>query len=477
MNRTPTKDMIVILPGILGSVLQKDGKDLWAVSKQSIWKALTNHKQALEDLTLYGDNAEGTSLDDGIQATRIMSDSQLIPGLVKVDGYSKTNRFIVDNFQVALGDFYNDPADKAANFYHFPYDWRRDCRANARILKALIDKRLKCWQEASGAFDAKVIFLAHSIGGLVARYYLEVLGGWQNARSLVTFGTSYRGAFGSVNFLANGYKKLFLDLTDAVRSFTSIYQLLPIYPALKVNGEYQRVAEVTGLPYIDQQKAQAALQFHREIEAAVAKNQTDERYRTQFRTLPIVGVSQPTMQSAEWSNGQITVSHELPTVLSGQSPLGDGDGTVPQVSAIPIEQSRGSNNFFIAETHGALQYQQQVLQNLLKQVATAQFDISEVRKPQATIGLTIDDLYLPDEAIALTAKVTSTQEIDTLLARIEPITAEGQPITVPFTQQKSHQWSLTLDTLPAGLYRVSVQDKENFISSVHSLFEVVSKEI
>ena len=475
MNKIPIKDIVIILPGILGSVLQKDGKDLWAVSKQSIWNALTNKTQALADLTLDEDSAGDIDLEDGIRATRIMSDSQLIPGLVKVDGYSRTNRFITDNFDVTFGDLFNDPDDKAANFYHFPYDWRRDCRANARILKRAIDKRLDCWRKSSGAADAKVIFLAHSMGGLVARYYLEVLGGWVDARSLVTFGTPYRGAFDAVNFLANGYKKLFLDLTEAVRSFTSIYQLLPIYPALKADGKYHRVAEIAGLPNIDQQRAQAALQFHREIETAVAKNQTNEQYLTQFKTLPIVGVSQLTMQSAELSNGTVSVSRDLPDLLKNQPALGDGDGTVPQVSAIPIEHSQTVNNLFIAETHGALQYQQQVLQDLLKKLVTAQFDISQVRKPQAAIGLSVDDLFLPDEPVVLQAQVSATHPIEGLMAHIEPVTAKGAPIAVPLTQQ-DRRWSLELDTPPAGLYRVTVQEKANLISSVHSLFEVVGQE-
>ena len=34
-TNVPMKNMAVILPGILGSVLQKDEKDLWAVSAQS----------------------------------------------------------------------------------------------------------------------------------------------------------------------------------------------------------------------------------------------------------------------------------------------------------------------------------------------------------------------------------------------------------------------------------------------------------
>ena len=32
MSRTPVGDVIVLLPGIMGSVLQKDGKDVWALS-------------------------------------------------------------------------------------------------------------------------------------------------------------------------------------------------------------------------------------------------------------------------------------------------------------------------------------------------------------------------------------------------------------------------------------------------------------
>jgi hypothetical protein len=36
------RDIVVLLPGIMGSVLQKDGKDIWAISGQTIWKALTS---------------------------------------------------------------------------------------------------------------------------------------------------------------------------------------------------------------------------------------------------------------------------------------------------------------------------------------------------------------------------------------------------------------------------------------------------
>ena len=37
MGGKPLNDMVVLLPGITGRVLQKDGKDVWAISGQAAW--------------------------------------------------------------------------------------------------------------------------------------------------------------------------------------------------------------------------------------------------------------------------------------------------------------------------------------------------------------------------------------------------------------------------------------------------------
>ena len=363
-TKAPMQDLIIILPGILGSVLQKDGRDLWAISGDAIWDLVFRTGETINSLKLEQDDPEAADLGDGVRPTAVIQDIHLVPGLWKIDGYTRTAKLITDNFEVTPGDIYNDPDDRPANFYQFPYDWRRDNRANARILKKLVDKRLKCWRESTkGAPDAKVILMAHSMGGLVSRYYLEVLEGWQDSRALFTFGTPYRGSLNAVNFLANGYKKLFLDLTEVMRSLTSIYQLLPIYQCLNINGEFHRIAETAGLPNIDQANAQDALAFHREIEAAVERHLQNDQYRYAFTVSPIVGVSQPTLQSATLKDGSLTASEALPAVLQGRADLGDGDGTVPKVSAIPLEQKSANDNFYIAESHGAIQNQDQVLDN------------------------------------------------------------------------------------------------------------------
>ena len=477
-NKAPMKDLVVILPGVLGSVLQKDGKDLWAVSGQAVWQVFTNSEQTLRNLKLSQDDPEAGSLGDGVRATALIQDTHLIPGFWKIDGYTKTARLITDNFNVTPGDIYNDPDEKAANFYQFPYDWRRDNRANARILKKLIDKRLKCWRETSGVSDAKVIFMAHSLGGLVCRYYLEVLEGWQDSRALFTFGTPYRGSLKAVNFLANGYKQLFLDLTEVMRSLTSVYQLLPIYKAININGEYHRIAETANLPNVDRLKAQDALAFHREIEAAVEQHLKDERYLNSFATVPISGTQQPTLQSATLLNGKLTASEELPEVLKNRADLGDGDGTVPKVSAIPIERSQDLDNLFIAEQHSALQNQAQVLDNLLNTPRFSQYTLSDVRAKvsQTAIVLSLDDLYLADEPIVLRARLIGLSDSATgkLKAEIQNVADNRPALAFNFVQQES-EWVLAIEDLPTGLYRVKVQ-AENLGQAptpVHDVFEVV----
>ena len=221
MAKVKIRDMVIILPGITGSVLQKDGRDLWNISGQTIFSALLSQGASLQDLVLQGeDDPNVDDLGDGIKATRIMEDFHMMPGLTKVDGYTALRHLFTQECQVTPGQV-DDPAP--ANYFEFAYDWRRDNRYSARKLQELVTKKLPQWRQSSGADDAKVILVAHSMGGLVSRYYLEVLQGWRDCRALITFGTPYRGSVNTLSFLANGYKLFNLDLTNLRRSFTSSY--------------------------------------------------------------------------------------------------------------------------------------------------------------------------------------------------------------------------------------------------------------
>jgi pimeloyl-ACP methyl ester carboxylesterase len=472
--------MIVLLPGITGSVLQKDGKDVWAISGQATWRVLSSLGSSLQQLRL-----EGDEVGDSVTATRIMPDAHLIPGLVKIDGYTAISTMIRHTFDVVPG---SRQTSHPANFIEFPYDWRLDNRVNAQQLKALIDKQLHIWRQYSHNPTAGVIFVAHSMGGLVARYYLEVLEGWRTCRALITFGTPYRGSPSALNFLANGYKKLFVDLTEAMRSFPSVYQLLPIYKALRVGVDYLRVAEVENVPGIDPRLAKDALAFHREIEDKITEHRRgDQDYLEHgYVILPVVGTRQPTLQSAILADGRVNVSSEVPSWMDPI--LGDGDGTVPRASAIPIELSNAFRNSFAPERHGSLQCNQSILNDLQGRLEQMQVQgLAEIRGPieslaaaeTPAIALELDDLYLSGEPILLRAQlVNSAESLGPVRAHIASI--DGPEVaalqSLDFARVNGG-WVLVVEGAPPGLYRIEVRTAKGGPKApppVHDIFEVAA---
>jgi pimeloyl-ACP methyl ester carboxylesterase len=129
-------------------------------------------------------------------------------------------------------------------FYVFPYDWRRDNVENAQIL---IDRMEQVKRDLK-APDLKFDIIAHSMGGLLARYAAmygkaELATGtprptWAGAahiEKLLMFGTPNEGSMSSFDAFINGYpliadRKLPLidDLrSEDVASNPSAFQLLP----------------------------------------------------------------------------------------------------------------------------------------------------------------------------------------------------------------------------------------------------------
>ena len=78
-------DVVVFLPGVGGSALAKDGKEIWGLSSGALWGA------AIKQLTLADDDPSVDDLADGITATRVIPDLHIIPGLWKIDGYTATS--------------------------------------------------------------------------------------------------------------------------------------------------------------------------------------------------------------------------------------------------------------------------------------------------------------------------------------------------------------------------------------------------
>jgi pimeloyl-ACP methyl ester carboxylesterase len=437
------RDLVILLPGITGSVLANaKGKEVWAPTGGAVWRAITSFGNSIEDLALASDDA-----DDGVTAPRLVPDVTLVPGLVKIDGYSRISQYLVEQLGLVEGQ----------NFHPFPYDWRRDNRVNAKRLESQAMDWLQRWRASSGNADARLVLIGHSMGGLIARWFLECLGGWQHTRALMTLGTPHRGSLNAVGFIENGMKKgigpFGLDLSPLLRSFTSVYQLLPIYPCIEADGgALQRVAEAAAagrFAHMDAVRAQAAREFHQQIVDAQARNATDAAYRERGYTLvPVVGIEQPTAQTARLEGGQATLLNAY-----GGEDLG-GDGTVPRVSATPIELGDAKREVYAAETHGALQNADGTLANLKGVLTRDKIDFRKFQRAEdaASLRLELDDVVLPGQP--LTVRVHPSEGNPRIGVTLTPL-AGGDAFEERLGRDAAPGWQSGEFALAPGVWRVT----------------------
>jgi pimeloyl-ACP methyl ester carboxylesterase len=437
------KDVVVLLPGITGSVLANAaGKEVWSPSAGAIWRAITSFGGSITDLEITNDDP------GGVTAPRLIPDFSVIPGLIKIDGYTRIEKYLVSELGLAPGK----------NYFPFPYDWRLDNRINARRLESAALGWLKAWRAQSGAADARLILVGHSMGGLICRWFLECLGGWQHTRALFTLGTPHRGSMSAVNFLVNGMKKgigpLGLDLSPLLRSLTSVYQLLPIYPCIDRGiGALDRVASAAqhgAAPQVDSQRALAARAFHQEIEDAQKRNAQETRYTDAgYRMVPLVGIEQPTLQSAQLREGKLHLLQSYEGRDMG------GDGTVPRVSATPIELSDANAEIYAADSHGSLQNADATLAQI-KGVATQPgIDLRKFRADvPVSLTLQMDDAVAAGEPFTVRARASIGQPVIT--AHLTEL-ASGKQHDIKLKRATDDpDWQQLQLALPAGIWRVRI---------------------
>lgn len=432
-------DVVILLPGIMGSAIEKNGGPIWDASLAAGGRLLWTMGKSLDALALNSDSDTGTDA----RATRLIPDVHMIPFFWKIDGYSGLSQYIQSILQVTAGESY----------FEFAYDWRLDNRISAQRLQQAaavwLERRRKHYP------NARLVLIAHSMGGLVARYFIEVLGGWRDTRSLITLGTPHRGAVKALDVLCNGLRKsvgsvTLLDLSQVIRTFPSAYQLLPIYPCVGETAmsleALERIKRTT-IGQLDVARAREGIRFHREIEKAVEDNRRNPAYG--YRQLPVVGAQQPTLLSAVLTDSGV---QSLRT-YEGRA-MGYGDGTVPFVSATPIELSNRGLEMFAACPHASLQNFDPVrtqINNYLQNI-----DISQMKAVAAgAISLDVPDAIGMTEVFVAHARCPGS--LEPIAATIRNLET-GQVKEAEFTEETDgSDWQvLRLPELSSAPYRIRV---------------------
>lgn len=152
------KRPIIVIPGILGSQLinSKTGEVEWPSAFRS--SDADSGLPMSPDLMANRDDLVPGRIVETLKLARILPEvyvyRDLLDALRRYGGYRE-------------GDWNNpEPEGDQDTFYVFAYDWRRDNVENARLLTLRIE-RLK---EKLGRPDLRFSVIAHSMGGLIARY-------------------------------------------------------------------------------------------------------------------------------------------------------------------------------------------------------------------------------------------------------------------------------------------------------------------
>lgn len=453
------RDVVVVLPGIMGSTLEKNGERVWAPSAGVILKAIATFGRSIKAMSLppgIGDNHPG----DGVDPVALMPDIHLLPGLWSVNiGYEALLGFLRKRFHFI--EHSADDPDRMPNLLPVAYDWRLSNRYNGKRLKGIVEPALDRWRAQGGPFaDAKLIFICHSMGGLVARWYIEMEGGAELTRKLVTLGTPYRGALAALDQLVNGVRKgigpLKVDLTHFARSLPSLHQLLPEYACIE-NGPDLVKTTGTALPELDTAMVGDAMRFHDELDEAASANSSG------LDIHPILGYRQSTLTTARISGTSVVPIEKIHNEDEG------GDATVPRLAAIPKGLRPDSPVIrHIADQHGSLQCNRGILDEI-EGILTAKPVIYKAL-PRLEMGVRTEPVVLPGEKIVVQATVAGGGLV---ALQAEFANEQGKKVASARLRVAEDAQRCEIDPLPPGAYRITVGGVGSAAAAVSPVTTVV----
>lgn len=238
LGQSTGKPPVVIIPGISGSELVSPK------ANEKAWFSIKRHKT--DDLRLPMTSRLLRNNRDTLRAGDIIREVEL-PVLPDVEIYkSLLDVLKARGYTEATWD---DPRATDV-FYVFPYDWRRDNVETAHLLI----RRITAVKRKLRKSDLKFDVIAHSMGGLIARYAAmyglaeppvsnpkPTWSGAVHINKLMMFGTPNEGSFSAFETLVKGYPIIAernLPFVDDLRPedvFTSpaAFQLLPHNGAAK----------------------------------------------------------------------------------------------------------------------------------------------------------------------------------------------------------------------------------------------------
>ncbi|MGE7384896.1 lipase/acyltransferase domain-containing protein [Streptomyces sp. NPDC004126] len=461
-----THDAVVVVPGIMGSALWDTSGDrpVWGLKHPAAMLSLFTRADGLRPLHL--DERELAGDYGRIRATGIVEVPVWAPFLKGLESLGALRRAVRASV-----------ADPAA-VLEFAYDWRLPAEVNGALLAEAAHRHLDRWL-ADDAHDlarrlhpdgreARLVFVAHSMGGLVTRAAFEHAASQGSdlvprTRTVLTLGTPFLGSLKAVQLL-NGHRaypvpdRLLQRMQALAATLPAVHDLLPAYRCVDAGQD------VRGLDAGDVKRLGG--------DPGLASRTLGNHERLRRRRVPmgvhraVVGTTQPTPQTIVLDNGVAHVrytaflpdrSGEVGRDVNGVPLRRDrrGDGTVYRDAAVPGPDVPAE---YVPLTHGALAKDDHVLAHV--RAVLTEHELGALQGD----GDRAFGLELPDSAVAGSKlELNLLPAPDTVIDSLNGITcsvheaASGRRVARPRLRRRDGVVGASV-TLPApGLYRVRVK--------------------
>jgi hypothetical protein len=485
--RDITHDAVVVIPGIMGSELCHRGTDrvVWGVNDLRWLSRAWTHRDGMAELALTDAEQDALAHDTGqlrnnplypttswrypktarLEATRLLRFPAAAPFLHGFEPYTPLLRRIR---QVV--------ADPAA-ILEFAYDWRLPVEFNAHLLATAITTHLQQWRAhpaqeearraAADPRPARLVLVAHSMGGLLARGLSLIPGATDGGvqavdiRTTITLGTPFYGSAKAVVLLNTGsgapLPMPHRRLRAVAATMPGVYDLLPTYRCLHATDAtgVEDVVRFTPAHVVavggDRELAEAALAHHDRLETTELVGHR-----------AVVGVAQRTWQSLRLNAGTV-LAEEKSYRWDGEDLLRDGygrplytdrrgDGTVYRGAAAPLGIQ--SPPIPLAQQHGALASSSEAA-DFVCAALTDWGSLGIGLGAEEGIGLDVPDVVTTGEPFDVA--VTGEDDPAALTCRIHDA-ATGEQVSAPRLGARRNGTGLTVQVRLAepGLFRVAV---------------------
>ncbi|MFN2482063.1 MAG: hypothetical protein ABR554_11445 [Pyrinomonadaceae bacterium] len=248
------KPPLIIIPGILGSQLRNK------TTREIVWPSAI--RSDVDGLSLPTTPVLENNRDD-LVADGIVTTARLVPKLERFSPEVLVYRELIGALRTyggyREGSWENPlPGDDADTFFVFPYDWRRD---NVETARLLIEK-IEALKLKLGKPDLHFNIIAHSMGGLVARYAaaygasdlppagVQPQPSWAGAAhvgKIFMIGTPNEGSAEALVTLLEGY-----SVTEGLRRRVRLLNKLSREDAITAPAIFQLLPHDGGVRFLDE---------------------------------------------------------------------------------------------------------------------------------------------------------------------------------------------------------------------------------